>query len=615
MKKTIIILTIISASIALLFAQTPAGPASEQQDPSAPAVITLTEQLAPAVEAEAAADEGMGADEITIAEEIGEDAMIEEGRISLRLKDAELKDVIRMFSALSDANIIVPALGGEKGADERKIDVNLENVEWQPALEAILDTQGLELHEKIPDSKVYSIRTKTPGAPEATELEIFKLNYASVNAVSNLVGSMVGAGGSLSVFPERNVVVVQAVPKALQSIASVMAQIDLPRQQVFIESKFLELSDTAQRDLGISWQVLGGYEVGVKGIGGTYGYTDSKMDILGLAGDTADDIPVPGIPDAKLTTLVSAAGVSTLDAATVARTLGATLSATDFKLILSALEQEDGVEIVSNPKIIVANEEEATIHIGTREPNIHITTRRGTQDNPGGDVSVELDKNEPYFEDGVKVVVKPTINTSSNIMVRITPEITTFIGRKVVNQNGLKLVDYPISRTKKINTVFSLQSGQTAAIGGLTQVSESTKEKKIPLLGSIPFLGRFFSYEQKVRDQNETIIFVTVTLANPSSIGKESGLPENTRLARRHQIREDADLRVDKAEVDLLRSKENSAMKEELKCLREANHKLIEKQKKNAPVENIFEMLEEEPVAGDLDDADMAEVEAGVEEM
>ena len=588
MKKVIIILAVITAGMALLFAQTPTEPAPEEAV-LAPAPIGVEKKVEEPLPIEKTVEEeGLGADEITMTIEIGEDALIEEGRISLRLKDAELKDVIRMFSALSGANIIVPDMGEEEIA--KKIDVNLDNVEWQPALEAILDTHELELYEKIPASQVYSIRKKTPGAPEALDVKVFKLNYASVNSVTNIVAGLVGETGSYSVFPERNVVVAQGTAKALQRVGLIMRKIDLPRQQVFIEAKFLELTDKAQRDLGVNWQVLQAYGIEASNLGLDYKRddestdTDSQFfDMRGrqyeeALGDDQDDLAArPGNPAGDHRIYNMTPTLSNIDEIITRKALTAVLGADDFRLILSALEQKDGVDLVSNPKIIVANEEEAIIHLGQKEPNIRIERTSGTTDNPGGSISVGLDKDMPYFEDGVKVVVKPTINTISNITVKITPELTSFVGRKSVQASGTS-VEYPISLTKKVDTVFSLESGQTAAIGGLTQTKESNKENKIPWLGSIPFVGHLFSYQQTIFDQNETIIFVTVGLANPSSIDMETGLPTRTRLAQRYTIREAGELRIAREKENLLRTKESIELQKELRDLREANRKLTEKQ-------------------------------------
>jgi len=616
MKKAIIILAIITTGIALLFAQTPAEPVPEEAV-LAPAPTEVEKKVEEPLPVEAMIDdEGLGADEITMTIEIGEDALIEEGRISLRLKDAELKDVIRMFGALSDANIIVPDLGEEE--IKRKIDVTLDNVEWQPALEAILDTHELELYEKIPASQVYSIRAKTPGAPEALDVKVFKLSYASVNSVTGIVAGLVGATGSYSVFPERNVVVAQGTAKALQRVGLIMQQIDLPRQQVFIEAKFLELSDRAQRDLGVNWEVLQAYGIGASGMGGTYSYMDSKTDginnsqssggnlytdIAGQSYEKLEEAPnqewvetlnnpgnfewnngidyasrpinFPG--DERIFGIVpttlseSLDTVTSVDNALVARTLGATLSASDFNLILSALEQKDGVDLVSNPKIIVANEETANIYIGTKEPNILQETTQ--VENTAPITTFKLDPNMPYFEYGIRLDVTPTVNTSSNIAVRISPSIKRFVRDKPAGFNT-----FPITSEKTINTVFSLESGQTAAIGGLTETEERQTENKIPWLGSLPLVGRFFSYQQTILDQKETIIFVTVGLANPSSIDMETGLPSRTKLAQRYAIREAAELRIAKEEAALLKVKEEIELQKELLDLREANQKLIEKQ-------------------------------------
>lgn len=618
MKKIVAVLILSGVCAALLFAQDLGGRpqpseapqvASETQTEAVAPVVLVVPVVKPApveviaepvetvVEITPVVEEIAETDEIGITDDMTAGAELVGGRISLTLKGVELREVVGLFSRLSNANIIVPDLGEEIQA--KRIDMNLDNVEWKPALQAILDTNGLELYEKIPGTDVYSIRPREAGRPESLEMKTFRLSYAAVNSVTGMVQQLLGTTGSYSVFPERNIVAVLGTAQSLQSIEQVMAKIDLPREQVFIEAKFLELSDKAQRDLGINWQVLEAYNIKASGLNLNYSSSDGSTetqtklyDVEGrpyeeaLGDDLVDFAARPGNPAGDHRIFNMTPTLSDVQDVTSLKTLTAVLGAEDFELILSALEQKDGVDLVSNPKIIVANEQEATIHLGQKEPNIRIERTSGTTDNPGGSVSVGLDADLPYFEDGVKVLVKPTINTSSNIMIRITPELTSFIGRKSVEASGTS-VEYPISLTKKIDTVFSLRSGQTAAIGGLTQVEESRKENQIPWLGSIPLIGRFFSYEQTVLDRNETIIFVTVGLANPSSIDMETGLPENTRLAQRYRIREAADARIEAQQLEILRTKENGAMEKELNQLREANRQLIEKQNAKNPAPDV----------------------------
>jgi len=243
------------------------------------------------------------------------------------------------------------------------------------------------------------------------------------------------------------------------------------------------------------------------------------------------------------------------------------LSAADFQLVLSALKQMNGISVVSNPKIIVANEEPATIHIGQTERPFVSSVTPGQQ---GIAPVVTYNPGEPV-DLGVKLTVTPTVNTASNITVKIEPELTRFLSDAVA-PNGQT---YPIIAKKTISTVFALDSGKTVAIGGLTETSDREITSKIPLLGDIPLLGKYlFSHSHKEKAQEETIIFVTVGLAMPDSLLRESGLPEDTELTRRHIIAGEAKRRALLAEIDKLRE---AARKDIEKDTSEEKSKLLKR--------------------------------------
>jgi type II secretory pathway component GspD/PulD (secretin) len=207
----------------------------------------------------------------------------------------------------------------------------------------------------------------------------------------------------------------------------------------------------------------------------------------------------------------------------------AVLSADQFRIMLSALKQQNGISIVSNPKIIVANEETATIHIGENEPNIKGTVTPGQQ-GQANSITYSLDGAKPYFEFGISLDVTPTINNASNITVRIKPTLSRFVRNKVTPDNN----SFPVEATKTIKTVFSLDDGKTAAIGGLTETQDREVTKKIPLLGDLPLIGKWlFSHTHTQKSQQETIIFVTVGIASPGSIQRNEGLPEDAELVQR----------------------------------------------------------------------------------
>jgi type II secretory pathway component GspD/PulD (secretin) len=510
---------------------------------------------------------------------------VKSGLISLSLKEVELNSVIRLFATLSDANIIVPTLEGATGAV--KVDVNLKNVEWKPALQSILDAHSLELYEQSPGSQVYSVRKKPMDAPLAMNIKTFKLNYASVSNVSVMIKNMIPEKGRISVFPSRNTIVVQSTPENLLDVQAIISAIDLPRQQVFIEAKMMELSDGASKQLGIDWAMLGGdeggYGIGLKEIKGTYNNasTVTEKRFTDVAGRRYEEV-TPAVADFPARpgsgglddTRVTGITPTISDNSTMTKAMGATLSASDFKLVLAALKQINGIKVVSNPKIIVANEETAQISIVRKEPNIKQETTQAQQ--ADAVTTYNLDPARPFFEYGIKLDVTPVINTSSNITVTITPELSRYVRDKTVG-NGGTINTFPVTDVKTINTIFSLESGQTAAIGGLSELDSSDVERKIPVLGSIPLVGRLFSYSNTKNEQRETIIFVTVGLANPDNINMETGLPQDSSLAMRYDAKSRADKQIKAEEQKLLKLHESERADSAVKKLREAEQKRLDK--------------------------------------
>lgn len=489
-------------------------------------------------------------------------------KISVQLDKAGLEEAINLFSQLSSVNIIIPKL-----ERDGTVTVNLHDVEWKPALQSVLDAYNLDLYQKVPSVEIYTIREKPADAPEPLELKTFKLDYATVTEVEALVTSILPAGGIVAKFPSRNMISVRSTAASLEEINQLISQVDMPRQQVFIEAKFLELSDGAQEDLGIDWEVLQGYGVGMESLSldTTRSWSDSRSstvykDMNGQQYDAVDTsfeefAARPGADPSNIR-MADITPTETLSSGSSSeKTFAAVLSADAFNIVLSALQESEGANMVSNPKIIVANEETATIGIVRQEPNIRQRLEQSSGDKP--DIEVyELDENQPYFEYGIKLNVTPTVNTLDNITVQIKPELTRFVSDKVAGDNT-----YPIIDSKSVDTIFSLQSGQTAAIGGLTETQDSETERKIPLLGDIPLLGRLFKYNQTITEQQETIIFVTLGLANPSNIRLDQGLPEDTELARRHFLknRHHAAVRELEREIyDLQQQKEQELIYQEL---------------------------------------------------
>lgn len=495
-----------------------------------------------------ATDEAVVTDDLQI-ETVDDSAEINAGNlITVRLNRVGLEEAISLFAQLSGANIIVPEL-----TEAANISVNLKDVEWRPALQSILDTYNYELYQRVSGSNVYSVRRRPPGAPEPQVVETFILKYATVPAVAVLVRELLPPEAKISEFASRNMLVVKSSESSLSEIRAVLETIDIVRQQVFIESKFMELSDGTQLDLGIDWQQLGLDENGEGGLSTSVGasqqtYADGRQ-VSSLGPALA---AVPNFSEHIFTSV---------------------LDVDEFSVVLNALEADRGVNVVSNPKLIVANEELANISIVRKEPNLKQDRQQSSTDSALDTITFSLDSDMPFFEYGIRLDVTPSINTSSNITINIKPSLTRKFGDKDAGPDN----SFPIIDEKTVETVFNLASGQTAAIGGLTEVEDSIKERKVPLLGSIPYLGRLFSWKQVISDQTETIIFVTVGLANTQDITLEGSLPESSELARRRMIKDANSKTLRESGREIYKAEEADSLEDSMKAMKQKEDERVER--------------------------------------
>ncbi len=469
--------------------------------------------------------------------------------ISIQLDQTPLEEVVKLFVRVSGANIIVSAtnLAGHV------VTANLDNVEWKPALISILNQFNLDIFEKTAGSQIYSIGPKLPGTAEPMVSEHFPLSFASVSNVMPVVISILGgSGGSVVGFPAGNSLVVRATDRQLQEVRTVIKAVDTQRKQVYIETKFVELTDQAIKDLGINWKSLQRYSASAgpfaRSITDNRLRTKTKANTLSEtdARKNTDTVTQNFDKDGNQIELAPGSARTVADSIDRGRTVGsdvsdtinntftdvrtAVLSADAFAVVLSALQQKNGISIVSNPKLIVANEVSANIHIGQNQPNIRGSVVPG-QLGQANTTTYALDAAQPYFKFGITLDVTPTINTDTNITVRIQPKLSRFVLNIPAPDGTL----YPQTSETTLDTVFALGAERTAVIGGLTETDTREDLVKIPLLGDIPIIGKYlFSWNHKSKLQVETIIFVTVGIADPAVMLPSIGLPREAELVMDH---------------------------------------------------------------------------------
>ena len=469
----------------------------------------------------------------------------DEAVVSMSFDETPISDVIRAFRDATGANIIS---SGTNLANV--VSVRLDNVTWRKGLSSILDPQGLQLVEKPAGSGIYIVETVTIDVPTITRT--FKLDNAQVADVEELFTAVLGENGTATAFPAANTLIVTAPEKEINECEMIIEAIDAPVQQVYIEARFVEMSAAAGKSLGIRWDSLDGDGWGFSFDGATLGYNNSKATVRNKGSDLRTPDGTQTInPDGSVTivppinsTPVSYNYSTGSDTYNRNRTFSGSLSADAFKIAVNAFESTDGVSVFSNPKVIVANEQKAKIDMTTKEPNVEVDYQAATTEGQRDSVSTKLGiipgEEEPFvgeafFSYGITLNVKPRISSSGLVTVTIEPSISERVGYFEVAglDPNMPIGKFPIIDMRRIQTVFTMESGRTAVIGGLSRTSDRSTESGIPFLKNIPWIGpRLFGWKGRQKSQKEIVIFVTVKIADPTTLKEEDGIPQNAILSK-----------------------------------------------------------------------------------
>jgi type IV pilus assembly protein PilQ len=508
--------------------------------------------------------------------------------VSMAFEEETLPNVVKAFRDATGANII----SAWTNTTPRLVSMRLENVEWRMGLNALVASYGLELKEEPRESNIYVVREKVTTESEQPRFaETFVLKHAKAEEVSSILQYALGFSApaveatnklakaktaaetdpkSVTVaFPSANIVVVKATEEQLKAARSIIDTLDVPTRQVYIEARFVRLSSSASKKLGMKWDSLD--EFGARlALGGGFQVSDGNIatyDMTSKSASRVTKVSKAGVKtksawdETKTTSTLLPESMSTdLTGATIsgltaddlhwkkASAFGGVLSMSELGLTLSAFEETGGAQLFSNPRIIVQNETTAKVDMTVKEPNVNIEVTSGTTDSPGDKISSMLStipgKNESwvgeaFFSYGITLEVTPRVSSTGLITVEIVPSISSldfdsgdggyrFIGAVEGAQN-----QFPIIRMQRLETTFTMADGKTAVIGGLTETTESNTDSGIPLLRKIPWVGpRLFGWKSRQKDQFEIIVFVTVGIIDGTTIQQDAGMPKNAVLGR-----------------------------------------------------------------------------------
>jgi len=389
--------------------------------------------------------------------------------ISLNLKDADMKDVLRTFAQLTGLNIAVdPGVGGA-------VTVDFVDVPWDQALDLILRQNGLTY---VLEGNVMRVGTvdrlaaetaATRRLAEEERLNVplqtvsFLLSYAKAGEVSGLLREIASPRARIIVDARTNQLIISEIPQYLQLMRNLIDSIDVPTKQVVIEARIVETTKNFLQQYGFVWGFRGSLDPALGT--GTGLIFPNRVGVVG--GPFAFG---PGNPVLQLT-------------------LSDVLGSFNLDLALNAAEAEGLVKVVSAPKVTTQNNTAAEIQSGFQIPyqtRINFTTT------------------VTYVDATLRLSVTPQITEAGTVIMDIQVQ-------KNEPATGLAVeggAGTPLS-TRQAKTKLMVRDGGTSVIAGIYQVKENTAQSRLPFLHQIPVIGNLFKEHNVSSTHDELLIFIT----------------------------------------------------------------------------------------------------------
>ncbi|WP_281850478.1 type IV pilus secretin PilQ [Dyella sp. GSA-30] len=443
----------------------------------------------------------------------GQEPAYNGSRVTFNFQDIPTRSVLQLLADISQLNLVASdTVGGS-------VTLRLVNVPWDQALDVVLRAKGLDKRRNgnviwiAPQAELAKYEQDVADARLKAEdnaelvTDYVPISYGKAKDIAKLLtqNSMqgqngAGAGGSNNSsrgflssrgsvsFDERtNTLLINDTPQKIHELRDVIAVLDKPVQQVLIESRIVVATDNFTRELGAKF-------------GASAIRTNPSGQQIGVGGTLT-----PPTTSGGQTTL-SPLNVN-LPSSTQGGTFGFALLGKNYALDLelSAAQLEGRGEVVSSPRVITANQQEAVIRQGTE---IGYVTYQNSSSGAAGSGTATV-----QFKDAVlELKVTPTITADNRVYLTINVKKDALNQFITVPGSG----QVPQIDTREINTSVLVDNGQTVVLGGIYEITKQNTVTKVPGLGDIPGIGVLFRNTKRQNDKAELLIFVTPRILSDS---------------------------------------------------------------------------------------------------
>lgn len=422
-------------------------------------------------------------------------------RLSLNFQNVDVRAVLQVIADFTGLNIIT------SDTVTGNLTLRLKDVPWDQALDIMLQAKGLGQRQvgnviliaprdEIATKEKLDLESRQQISDlEPIHTESFQMSYQKADVIRTMladpVQKMLSKRGSVAMDARTNTLFVRDTPTQLEELRKLLVKIDIPVRQVMIEARIVEAIDTFSRNLGAR-----------------FGVQSNSVNGLGISGPQAGSsgssaLAFGGSPSSS-SNLFNNVNMPAIGAQGAAAALGGPFTlglslikinnGTLVNLELSALETDGRGKVIASPRIVTADQVEATIEQGSRIPFQQATS--------SGATSV-------VFRDAtLRLRVTPQITPDNNVIMNLN-----------VNQDSIGTVTttgVPTINTKQITTQVLVENGGTVVIGGIFSRDENNLTNRVPLLGDIPLLGNVFRNNARRDNKTELLIFVTPRILKDS---------------------------------------------------------------------------------------------------
>lgn len=325
------------------------------------------------------------------------------------------------------------------------------------------------------------------------DMRVFHLNYASADDIQPKIASLVSKEyGNLQVDHRSNAIIVQDNPVRVAEIAEAIKALDVRDKAVLIEAKIVQITLNRQFQMGVNWQgvnwsgvldKLNGYHVA--------GTLVQNLQLVDPATVTGSQVTAPGI--------TAQIGI---------------LEKPNFQAVVNALDTIGTTNLLSAPRVMALNRQEAKIHVGSKVAKITKTLI-----NAGSTTTAPITtENVEFLDVGVKLSVTPSIGDDGMITMKVKPEVSS-VESTITTPDGASI---PVIRVSEAEASVVVKNGITVVIGGLMEDSKGKTDNDVPLLGRIPLIGLLFRSRYKTESKTELAIFLTPHIIDGDTVSPEA---------------------------------------------------------------------------------------------